>query len=70
MTLRLLGMELHCAQNLLAALNIPYTVRFYAARKALEKTDSLRVMRQRMEAGTLELLAGAFLTTAAGQPKK
>ncbi len=61
----LLGMELYKARYLLCALNIPYTVSCCAARKPLEHTDSVRVMRQRMKAGRLALTAGAFQTTAA-----
>ncbi|MEI6101002.1 MAG: hypothetical protein WCP73_04100 [Eubacteriales bacterium] len=65
MTLCLLGMELASAQNLLSALGIPYSVTYYAARKPLAQTDSIRVMRQTEEAGLVRLLAGAFQTTAA-----
>lgn len=65
MTLCLLGMELERAKSLLEALSIPYSVVYYAARKPLEHTDSIRIMRQTQEAGHMLLLAGAFLTTAA-----
>jgi hypothetical protein len=63
-------MELKCAQNLLMALNIPFTVQFYAARKPLNETDSVRIVRHKMEAGKLQLLTGSFLTTAGESAKK
>jgi hypothetical protein len=68
LTLCLLGMELGHAQNLLKALNIPYRLSYCAARKPLENTDSVRIMRQRIKAGSLDLTAGAFLTTAGERP--
>lgn len=62
MTLRLLGMELLHAENLLAALNKPYRVVYYYAKKPLADTDSVRVIRQKEADGCIELTVSAFKT--------
>lgn len=66
MTLSLLGMELLYAENLLAALNKPYRVVYYYAKKPLADTDSVRVIRQRESDGRLELTVSAFKTKIEG----
>jgi hypothetical protein len=62
LTLHLLGMELMHAENLLTALNKPYRVVYYYAKKPLADTDSVRVIRQRESDGCVELTVSAFKT--------
>lgn len=64
MTVSLLGMELKKAENLLAVLNFAYSIEYYSAVKPLERTDSVRVIRQREENGRILLVASAFQTKA------
>lgn len=62
MTVSLLGIELKEAENLLDVLNFKYSVEYYYAPKPLEKTDSLRVVRQKEKDGRVFLLVSAFRT--------
>ena len=62
MTVSLLGMELTKAENLLFALNFAYTIEYDAAVKPLLNPDSVRVVRQREESGSVHLLVSAFKT--------
>lgn len=65
----LLGMELNHAQNLLCALGFSYTITYCAAPKPLNRTDSVRVIRQSESNGCIQLLASKFRTKAGGWPE-
>ena len=56
----LTGLELREAESRLN--DIEYTVKYTHPPKPVEDTDSVRVLRQRVEDGTVELVVGLFKT--------
>lgn len=58
----LTGLELREAESRLKDNDIEYTVKYTHPPKPMEETDSVRVLRQRIEDGTVELVVGLFKT--------
>ena len=58
----LIGFELSEAESRLKESGTEYTVKYTYPLRPLEGTDSVRVIRQRLDGGRVELVVGLFRT--------